>query len=342
MKIVYSYIPYINPEGALSPNLLAILSLGVLKAKQFYNEIEIYTNKAIANQIKGLKLPFTKVDTELLKNEEGLCASIPKLKVYRAQTEPYIHIDLDVVLFNPVMYNPHLPVSFAHPDLDLSNSNLDQMENLLLSEPIRLAYIKPLSENILPSYYKKNVKFLNIPNMNTVIVQEPLFFKECVDKALKLYNQNQEYFNNDYYKFCTIEQLSIYAELIEQHPFYQDLLASRDCFLHEGEPLIYKEDLPSIIHINTYNKRSITLTSPKDLKFLLKENFGGYAHFTFSKTSILTQTIITHRLIEEFGLEPLKNLINTGYSMSNLQQELLKDLLTQQQFNQILQFKKFI
>lgn len=326
MKIVYSYVPYTNPQGLMEDHLIGMLYLGVLKCRQFYEKVEIYTTPTIANQIKKLKIPFTKIDDVVLRGEKSKCPSIPKLKTYSAQTEPYIHIDIDVILFTPVLFNPHIPVSFAHPDL-----YQPKLQDFVVNSSLQEAYLEPLLSNLLPSYYKKNVKLDNIPNMNTVVVQDPVFFKKCVDKSLKLYEENEDYFNSNYYKFCTIEQLSIYAELIEQHPNYQKLFSNRDCFLHEGEPLTYTNqgNLPTEITINTYNKRTLALTTQDDIKLLLKENYGGYAHFTFFKECNLTQTIIIQRIVEEFGLEPIKQLVIMGYPQTYLENSLTTQQLSQ-------------
>lgn len=300
MKIVYSYIPHQNSisNSKLLPNeLITTLYLSVLKANQFYDEVEIYTNKRIGKTIKELGIPFTKIDTDLLHHEANNTATVSKLKTYIAQTEPYIHIDLDTILFSNVLYSPQIPVTFAHPDCLFNNE-----KNLYHELPIISAYLSPLTEGYLPEFYSKLISLNNIPNMNIVAVTDPTFFSKCSKGALELYKNNPGFFDKDYYRFCTLEQYLIFGEILRYNKKYYEWTSNKECFLHLGEPFSFNDDFPLKIQINNYTKRNIYLDNIEDIKKLDNENFGGYLHLIGdTKRNPIIQCIILYRIQKEFG-----------------------------------------
>lgn len=307
MKIIYSYIPHQNSisNSKLLPNeLISTLYLSVLKANQFYKEVEIYTNKRIGKAIKELGIPFSKIDTDLLNREANNTATVSKLKTYISQTEPYIHIDLDTILFSEVLYSPQIPVTFAHPDC-LFNNKKDLHHEL----PIISAYMAPLAEGYLPEIYAKTISLFHIPNMNIVAVNDPEFFKNSSQEALDLYNNNPTFFDKDYYRFCTLEQFLIYGAMLKRDPNYYKWNFERECFLHEGEPFSFTDDFPYVINIDSYTKRKIQLNTIEDIKTLTEENFGGYLHLVGNtKRNPVIQCIVLHRIQSEFGKHPIQKI----------------------------------
>lgn len=307
MKVIYSYVPSNSPHGVLNITLATCLYLSVLKAKQFYEEIEIYTTPYIKDQLIKLGIPFTNIDTKLLLNENASTPSIPKLKTYQAQDKPFIHIDLDTILYQKVLYNPNLPVTFAHPDFNLNGDILFKGLDSILK-----AYFFPLNSGYLPNHYVENLIPNNIPNMNIVAVTNPTLFSKAVTKSLDLYNKHKEYFDGEFYRFCTIEQLSIWMELLHLYPEYQDIASDRECFLHNKEPFILSKDvIPTKISINNYTKRSIKINSIKDIHKIKNDNFGGYLHLAGGNKDLpLIHTILVYKLVTEFGLPPIQMVIN--------------------------------
>lgn len=93
-----SYIGYINKETAYS-----IWTLSVLNSLKFFESVELETDDfGYEILIKNLKLPFTKVTLNLntIPNKFENIWTIGKIYTYKNQIEPFIHIDLDYVLFN--------------------------------------------------------------------------------------------------------------------------------------------------------------------------------------------------------------------------------------------------
>lgn len=305
MKIVYSYITYrFDPNRLMSLDMALLAYASVLQARKYYDEVVLYTNRYIKEQVLELGIPFTDIETETLTGEFALCPSIPKLKTYAAQNEPYIHIDLDTILFNKVLIDKNQPVVFAH--LDTSSNYPMSVRDY---ESIHKAYILPFYDNVLPDYYK-DITINQIPNMNIVAVNNPTLFKQQVDKALKLYRTNKAYFDAEYYRFCTIEQLSIFAELLNTSPEFKEAVQDNYHVLHEHETnLIHGETLPLTIKINNFVEREIHINTIDDIRELVDDNFGGYLHLCGNyKTHPIIQAFILYMLDKEHNKEPLIKL----------------------------------
>ena len=305
MKIVYSYIPHGYIKGKKMPIELCLITyLSVLRARRLYKEVILYTNEEIKEQMYELEIPFTSIDSKLLANERAKCPSIPKLKTYIAQTEPYMHIDLDTILFEKPIYNKNIPVQFAH--LDVEESKIAGISHY---KGIYEAYVLPFFDNVLPEWYG-TVNMESIPNMNIVVVNDPKMFANCVKGALGLYHLKNQYFDSHYYRFCTIEQLAIYAELLKKYPEYKDFSIDRAHVMHEKEAcIITNNKFPFEIKLNNFNKRTLYLKNINDIKKLKNDNFGGYLHLCGGlKTEPIIQAIILQDLIVNFSTSPLKKL----------------------------------
>ncbi|MEA3278427.1 MAG: DUF6734 family protein [Pseudomonadota bacterium] len=93
-------------------------SLSLQEARRHYPDTWLYTDDAGADYlVEGLGLRFAHVSTELnalADNDPGWWA-LGKLHAYRAQSEPFIHIDSDVFLWLP------LPESVSSSDVFAQN-----------------------------------------------------------------------------------------------------------------------------------------------------------------------------------------------------------------------------
>lgn len=121
-KAVYTYFAIEGQESAgfnSTKELSFFLSLSVEYSKKFFKEVELVTNdygKSIL--IKKYKIPFTSVDTSLNKlNVHKDLWAFAKIVSYSIQKKPFVHIDLDVVLWEKIP--AHLlksKIFFQHKD----------------------------------------------------------------------------------------------------------------------------------------------------------------------------------------------------------------------------------
>jgi hypothetical protein len=95
--------------------------LAVHQAKKYYNQVELVTDTASLEMFKELQLPFTSIRTdldELIHYPKSLWA-LGKLKAYQIQTEPFVHIDNDFILYKP------LPSWFSDKKIGFQNKEGD-------------------------------------------------------------------------------------------------------------------------------------------------------------------------------------------------------------------------
>ena len=110
MKVVWSFWskPYLQGHGfgwaSGKYHLLAwVLSVGL--ARKHYPDIALITDETGAGiLIDGLELPFDSVDTSLetLDDRDPRWWILGKLYAYRSQSEPFVHLDTDVFLWEPL------------------------------------------------------------------------------------------------------------------------------------------------------------------------------------------------------------------------------------------------
>ena len=91
--------------GFLSQYDLAVFAtLSALYTKRHYGEAILYTNSQGAKLMEDLKVPFTEIHVvhDNLKDLNPSYWAWSKMKTYRLQEGPFIHIDLDVILWNKI------------------------------------------------------------------------------------------------------------------------------------------------------------------------------------------------------------------------------------------------
>jgi hypothetical protein len=97
MKLIYTYIPTdISRRWVTSDFQNLYLRESIKDAKLYYDKVEFYTNDEFAktiNDVKGIDIIIQKT-----KNFDSELWSLPKIHTYMLQTEPFIHIDCDVII----------------------------------------------------------------------------------------------------------------------------------------------------------------------------------------------------------------------------------------------------
>jgi len=99
MKIVYSHWS----RQPLTADKRIILALSVLLARRHYQQIEMVTDDAGASLFRKMGLEFSKVSlsmNDFRADKEAWAAG--KIHAYALQEEPFVHIDHDVFLFEPL------------------------------------------------------------------------------------------------------------------------------------------------------------------------------------------------------------------------------------------------
>jgi hypothetical protein len=220
MKIIYSYINVHNPSYIpLDTFLIGLHSAS--KSANLYGNAYFFTSKEVIKKIKNLKLPFTNL-IEISKDYNANIDIIPKLITYTLQKEPYIHLDMDLILNEKLNIENTLPVQFAHKDVEKNWS-------LSLVNDYNKCYFEP-AKYFNEKYglgFNYSLKFCEIPNMGIVCVNDVDLFNKCTNDALNLYYENKNIFDNNFSWNVYLEQAIIHKKLKDYLKYTSTILQFR-------------------------------------------------------------------------------------------------------------------
>jgi hypothetical protein len=196
-------------------------ALSCLTLHQFYDQVELITDnvgkKILVDQIQ---LPYSKVSTSLteLNGYPSKAWALGKLKAYGLQTEPFLHVDGDVYIWqklNDSIENASLVVQSRtdfsiHPQV---NELAKVIQNELISVP-----------QAIENYWKLQQPFFAI-NAGIIGGKDVAFFQEYSQQAFSFIDANIDRFEtlNGHLLNMVIEEHLFYclaAELQEEITFY--------------------------------------------------------------------------------------------------------------------------
>lgn len=235
VKAIQSFVPFnagLNPESVLGKPYTYLTLLSSLQLKKLYGEVTLYTNNSIANFLKQMDFPY-KYDTSL-EGETGIYFAMPKLKAFMKQTDPFVHFDLDTLVFNkPAFSDRSSPYLFSHRDMpndgySKKDRRYPRQKHKAVTSMVTDVWFDNLMESYLLAYY--NCSYLpedypthlinpnNIPNMNYIGVKNVEVFKKATAVAMDIADKNKSIFVNNWLASNFIEQLTIplYLELLDK------------------------------------------------------------------------------------------------------------------------------
>jgi len=286
MKIVYSYIN-VYDENYIPLDTFLIGIYSAIKSTKLYGNSHLYTSKGVIEKIKPLDLPFTNI-IEFSNHNNTKIDIIPKLITYTLQKEPYIHLDLDLIINQQLDVLNTLPVQFAHADVEKNWP-------LSLVSAYNKCYFDP-ANHFNTRYglgFNHELKLNEIPNMGIVSVNDVELFSRCTNQALDLYYENKEVFDQNYTWNTYLEQALIHKKLKEQSSVYYNSVENGDyCFF----------------------KDSILKKIEKNGNHFLENNFQNSpaSHFMgIMKKQTRVQLFIINLLIKELGDKNFCKIVDT-------------------------------
>ena len=339
MKVIHSFVDKLDvmwKEIAYSQYLSAVL------AKKHYGNISFYSTPKLVEQIKELGIPYDEYNTDILTADDLDTWSIPKLKVYSVQKEPYLHIDNDSFIFNKIDFKSlGKPYVFAHPDLG-GRKIIGTLPNLFDSV-VKTVYGEHAD---VPSFYKdinntylrlvfrlfsktpkdilSNFDLGSIPNMNLVYVEDAYTFSAASNMALSHYYSNKEEIDQEEYGPCYIEQYYIHQALRTLDSNYREYSSKSKNTYFKKLPFSQQDQHNNIVSIakvsfpltyNTVSKcpccnkrkdKKVVIESKSELMNLLEYDFEGFLHTTYMKWYDIMQAVTIHKLRQEIGDNKLR------------------------------------
>jgi hypothetical protein len=342
MKFIHSFVPVnYDPKKPSTKiiwkELIYPQLLSALLIKKLYGNIHFYTNDSVANQIKDIGIPYDSIDTEILNKQTSKTFSYFKLKVFEAQTEPYVHIDTDTILFKKYVFNKNSEdvALYAHldqPTNDIKNPNIHvKTLEILTKTYLGLFYLLEKSHS---EFKKAAFNVLNIPNMNITAVLDPNAFQYATKKSLLHYEKNKDVIDGFEYGACYIEQLMIHLNLMEISAEYTKAVESFNHVLSWKRFLNIVEskkedDVPfsvsdygfpltmlispinnkfidlsennSFLNYEIFNEKTIKIPSEEKLNDFFSFDFYGVHHLSFMKWSPIFQCLVIGYIAKHFG-----------------------------------------
>lgn len=304
MKIIHTYLP---TENGTSIDKLYIytITLSVLLAKKHYDHVVLYTNEEFADIVRGIGLPYDEINTSILEGLEYKTFSIPKMLVYQVQEEPFIHIDLDTLLFKKYDFTDIESIYCSFPE------NFEQI-SLKDKNDFYYTYIQPtlrIKQN-LPEEFIKHISFKDVPNMSVLAVTDTNLMKNAVTYCLKIYEENRGYFDSNFYHACVIEQLFIPAALRmfkKQKNDGRDFLIN---FIHKKpQSIIFENDNFDFPFNITQENGWVHFNSKWEIFKHALYNFDGFLHLGGHKKIPKIAFLIKLRIMVEFeGYDYLRDI----------------------------------
>ncbi len=203
MICIHTYVPNFG-VGEVSKSLLYQMTLSTILAKQFFKKMVLYTTNEIKDIVKEVGIPYDDIITEPFDGYSGGTFSIPKMITYSLQNEPFIHIDIDMFLYDLRKKIDEYDVIYAFKDFPYG-TNGDYETHKGMYE----TYFKGTFEmrDNIPMDFKPYIDFINIPNMSIFGGNDYETISKSSKYCLSLYYDNKEHFDSNYYHACVIEQL---------------------------------------------------------------------------------------------------------------------------------------
>lgn len=229
MKVIHSLVSdeIIWKEQAYNQMLSALL------ADKHYGNIHLYTIDKHKEQIEAMGIPYTSIDTKTVNEKDYETFSIVKIKTFAAQSDPFLHIDNDTLLYDkPDFSGIKSPAIFSHHDFEFKklkgpfDSIVDRVIRGFDKQGVKTVedtfyynfqhvYLKlylKLIDNI-PSDFIRSMNLSSIPNMNIVYINCPAEFKLASQQALAFYSRFKKDIDPEEYGACFIEQLFLHGAL---------------------------------------------------------------------------------------------------------------------------------
>jgi hypothetical protein len=176
-KIIHNHYKPINDD------FIRLAKLSVKSAKKFY-KTKIYCDVNSHNFFTQNNIFFDEVViiNEFIDDYPGQY-SIPKIYAMIKETEPYILMDLDVVLFEKL--EPQWTITYGYPEINFNRKHV----NIHTVTWAQDAYVTPFINNVQKYYTDQELSDMNwstYPSFCVVIVKNPIIMSMIFKTIFKL------------------------------------------------------------------------------------------------------------------------------------------------------------
>lgn len=322
MKVVQSYIQHLNPDNfGFKKEHAYIIMLSSLLANKHYGTPTLYTNEINFKFLSQIDFPY-EYNTDIVNEYHSRLFSLSKFATMQAQTEPFIHLDLDTfILKKPNLQDKESPYIFSHPDIKFTHDKI--LEHGTFNEKIFSDEYFTLYDTYLRNYFKYHkhlegndgmfdwpgkafINFSDIPNMNFIGVMDDLgSFKDAIHQSLVIVDNTGIIDNKEWSDSHFIEQFCLPLYLKKYNKDYAGI-----CSLHQTDTFNFKK--------SQFLLESNPILDIPNVKSVEKIENGTFDDFFFPMYLELNQYCsecnhnhnITHKIKSE---EDFKNNLNLNF-----------------------------
>jgi hypothetical protein len=298
MKIIHTL--RLIDNKLIFDEILNMMELSAILAKRHYNNIFLYTTPDVAEAVRARKIPYDWIDTDILTDLPNKSYTLPKIKIYSIQTEPFIHIDYDAFLFDKIDFSNTEKIYSTHPEgLSIVQkighphffNSLDGFINTYITQSKELIYK-------LDVELQKHISYDIIPNFSVFGGYDYKLITEASEYCLDVYNKHYELVDNYWWNNVVLEQLLI-PSVMKMISGKNDLFT----FLFENVPNGFQLKNENEFPISIYsNGETITFENDSDLDNKIDYNFNGFMHLQGEKLFPIIQKILVAKIKKQKGL----------------------------------------
>lgn len=308
MKIIQSFWSgnkndFNNSYGWLSPKynwMSWILSCHQLV--KYHDHVELYTDSfGYDVLINKLKLPYTKVHVVLdeLNNYHPSLWAIGKVKTFQLQTEPFIHVDGDVFVWesltdkfknsNLITQNLEITTDYyrekwdaIYPDLTFLPKEMNRFHNYESQLACNMGIIGGVNIKFFQEYCKKSIEFVdrnvsaweNTSLLNFNVFFEQVLFYEFANETNQqidfLFDDTPE--DNSYVGFGDFHSVPFrtYLHLLGNYKIEPSVSTHMETYVMKYYPNEYS-NLNKLINLNNQNNHEIDFLTPEKVNELIAE-----------------------------------------------------------------------
>jgi hypothetical protein len=184
MKVIYSHKILPHVYKPFDDIFYDVAKKSIECAKKFY-KTKLYCDLESKDLFEKKGLVFDEIEIlPEIQNYKGSIFSVPKILTMIHETEPYIHIDFDVLLFDKL--NVKKDVTFGYSDVDFI-----KFPHLHVIDDITSKYVKPFKEYFIECFKNENYGSWSwnlIPNNCVIVVKNPKIVSDIYTDILEKVN----------------------------------------------------------------------------------------------------------------------------------------------------------
>lgn len=185
MKVIYSFKRFRHHYKALDQTFLRLAKYSVECASKWY-KTKLYSDSKSRELFDSYEIYFDEYEVlDEIEEYKGISYCIPKLYAMIAESDPYIHLDFDLILYEKLNFPES--ITYAYPEVDFKQAAPTATINYTLEH-----YIKPYG--LIPQnkfHSEIETDWCTIPNHSLIAVKNPKLVKNIYSKILDLLTEEE-------------------------------------------------------------------------------------------------------------------------------------------------------